>query len=112
MSANELSDEQQARIVKAYVKDGFAGVFAEWWALLAADRTLRSTPEPCSVCNALIVERNPTHYDQLDLDAAKIRARILHSQIAKEPEPDSFHQAGALPTSPAATAEGSEDHRG
>jgi hypothetical protein len=41
-------------------------------------------PDPCSVCGALIVPRNATHYDAEDLAAAQVRGRIISSQIRIE----------------------------
>lgn len=46
--------------------------------------------EPCSVCNALIVTRNATHYDADDLKAAQVQGRIVAKQVAAlldPPEP-------------------------
>lgn len=43
--------------------------------------------EPCTLCNALIVARNPTHYDQADLDAARVRGTILAERIAERSAP-------------------------
>jgi hypothetical protein len=43
-------------------------------------------PTPCSVCNALTVPRNATHYDAEDLEAARKQASILHAALSAEPK--------------------------
>lgn len=43
--------------------------------------------EPCDVCNALIVQRNATHYDADDLKAAQVRGKIIAAKLQGQAEP-------------------------
>jgi hypothetical protein len=40
-----------------------------------------SEPTPCTLCNALIVERNATHYDEQNLAAAQVRGKLIAQQL-------------------------------
>lgn len=54
---------------------------------LATPLPAQVQPDPCMVCNALIVQRNATHYDEQDLAAAKVRGKIIADRLAAQVQP-------------------------
>ena len=50
-------------------------------AMIDAAPAAPQQAEPCDVCNALIVQRNATHYDADDLKAAQVRGKIIADKL-------------------------------